>query len=134
MSEAFYGQPSPRAQVLFCFLSYRAEFVFNAFIRRCMIAFIYIVSSVFQVEYPRTQRVAPLPWLGVHVPRFFPPAGFFRGFRVRLWCIAFLFTLELMYNIIVLIAMLNKLHGGLADQRTHISPSLSVRLSSGGKM
>ena len=27
--------------------------------------------------------------------------------------------------------MLNKLYGGLAGQRAHISPSLSVRLSSG---
>ena len=50
-----------------------------------MIAFIYIVSSVFQLEFPGTPRVAPLPWSGVHVPCFFPPAGFFRGFRVRLW-------------------------------------------------
>ena len=39
-SEAFYGQPSPRAQVLFRFLTYRAELVFNAFVRRHMIAFI----------------------------------------------------------------------------------------------
>ena len=46
-----------------------------------MLAFIYIVSRVFQLELPRTPRIAPLPWSGVHVPRFFPPAGFFRGFR-----------------------------------------------------
>ena len=96
-SEAFYGQPSPRAQVLLRFLSYRAELVLNAFVRRYIIAFIYIVSSVFHVEYPRTPRVAPLPWSGVHVPCCFSPAGFFWGFRVRLWCIAFLFILELMY-------------------------------------
>ena len=34
-------------------------------------AFIYIVSSVFQVEYPRTPRVTPLPGSGVDVPPFF---------------------------------------------------------------
>ena len=62
-----------------------------------MIAFIYIVSSVFQLEFPRTPRVAPLPWSGVRVPRFFHLLVFFRGFRVQLWCIAFLFILELMY-------------------------------------
>ena len=50
--------------------------MFNAFVRRYMIAFIYIVSCVFQLEFPKTPRVTPLPWSGVHVSRFFPPAGF----------------------------------------------------------
>ena len=53
--------------------------MFYAFVRRYTIAFINIVSSVFQVEYPRIPRVAPLPWSGVHVPRFFPPAVLFLG-------------------------------------------------------
>ena len=70
-SEAFYGQLSPRAQVLFRFLSYRAELVFNAFVRRYMIAFIYIASSVFQLQYPRTPKVAPLPWSGYTFSVFF---------------------------------------------------------------
>ena len=71
--------------------------MFNAFVRRYMIAFLYIVSSVFQLEFPRTLRVATLPWSGIHVHCFFPLAGFLGGFRVRLWCIALFFILELMY-------------------------------------
>ena len=50
--------------------------MFNALVRRYMIAFIYIVGSVFQLEFPRTPRVAPLPWSEIHVLRFYPPAGF----------------------------------------------------------
>ena len=41
-----------------------------------MIAFFFIVNSVSSIIIPRTPRVAPLPWSGVHIPRFFPPAGF----------------------------------------------------------
>ena len=40
------------------------------------------------IGYPKTPRVASLPWLGVRVPRFFHLLVF-RGFRVRLWCIKF---------------------------------------------
>ena len=97
--------------------------MFNAFVRRYMIAFIYIVSSVFQLEFPRTPRVAPLPWSGVLVSRFFPPAGFFRGFRVRLWCIAFLLYLFQ--------CLMNCTAAWLSNAPMY--PSLSVRLKDASK-
>ena len=66
--------------------------MFNAFVRRSIIAFIYIVSTVFQLEYSRTPRVAPLPWSGVYVPCLFPPAGFLWVFVSG--CGALLFSLQ----------------------------------------
>ena len=38
--------------------------------------------------YPKTPRVAPLPWSGGSVPSFFHPLVL-GGFRVWLWCILF---------------------------------------------
>ena len=76
--------------------------MFNAFVRRYMIAFLYIVSSVFQLEFPRTLRVAPLPWSEVHVPCFFPLAGFFGGFS----CPALVHCSSLYFRINVLVFLL----------------------------
>ena len=59
--------------------------------------FIYLLSTcVYHVilkiiECPKAARVAPLPYLEVHIPRFFHLLVF-RGFRVRLWCIYFFFN------------------------------------------
>ena len=70
-SEPFYGQSSPFAQVLFRSLFYQADLMFNAIVRQYIMAFIHIVSIVFQYEYPRAPRVAPLPWVeGTRSPVF----------------------------------------------------------------
>ena len=81
------------------------------------------------IGYPKTSRMAQLPWLGVHVPRFFYPLVV-RGFRVRLWCIYFTSIVKDFCKHIDL--ELNKRWLGWPT-RPDIH-SLCARLSSGGKI
>ena len=57
-SDTIYGQPSLSAQVLFRFLSYRAKLVFNAFVWRFMVAFIYIRAVYTRENKPRLTLAA----------------------------------------------------------------------------
>ena len=94
----------------------------------CILSQVTVCNMSF-IGYPETPRVAPLPWLGVHVP-LFPTCWFFRGFRVRLRCIQSpLIVKDFCKNIDL---ALNKRWLGWPT-RTDIN-SLCARLSSGGKI
>ena len=81
--------------------------MFKAFVRLHMTVFIYIVSSVFQVEYPRTPRVAPLPWSGVHVPHFFSTCWVFLGVFINYISPALVHCFSFYSRIDVLILLAN---------------------------
>ena len=87
------------------------------------------VCNMSFIGYPKTSRMAPLPWLGVHVPRFFYPLVV-RGFRVRLWCIYFTSIVKDFCKHIDL--ELNKRWLGWPTRPDIYS--LCARLSSGGKI